>query len=102
MNILVPVGIYSDNLYAITFVYLSMSYTEKYIVETYAGLMEGLSPESKIELIESLAKSLKSKKKTTEKNFYQSFGAFVSDKSAKEIAAEIKTSRKFRKKEIKL
>jgi len=99
---LTEIGSFPSHLYAITFVYLSMSYTEKYIVETYAGLLEGLSPESKIELIESLAKSLKSKKKTTEKNFYKSFGAFVSDKSAEDIAADIKASRKFRRKEIKL
>lgn len=78
-----------------------MSYTEKYIVDTYSGLFEGLSPTSKIKLIESLAKSLKTEKKTSEKNFYKSFGAFASSKSAEEIIADIKSSRRFRKKEIK-
>ena len=78
-----------------------MTYTDKHIVETYSGLLEGLSSESKTELIESLSKSLKSEKKNKENNFYKSFGAFASKKSAEEINAEIKSSRKFRRKEIK-
>ncbi len=78
-----------------------MTYTDKHIVETYSGLLEGLNSESKAELIESLSKSLKAEKKNKESNFYKSFGAFASDKSAEEIIADIKSSRKFRKKEIK-
>lgn len=79
-----------------------MSHAEKHIVDTYSELFDGLSPTSKIELIESLAQSLKTKNKVSEKNFYKSFGAFASDKSAEEIIADIKSSRKFRKKELKL
>ncbi len=78
-----------------------MTYTDKHIVETYSGLLEGLSSESKTELIESLSKSLKSEKKNKENNFYKSFGAFASKKAAEEIIADIKSSRKFREKEIK-
>ncbi len=78
-----------------------MTYTDKHIVETYSGLLEGLSSESKTELIESLSKSLKSEKKNKENNFYKSFGAFASKKSAEEIIADIKSGRKFREKEIK-
>lgn len=77
-----------------------MTYNDKYIVETYSGLFEGLSTSSKIELIESLTKSLNKKKTTIENNFYKSFGAFSSEKEAEEIIADIKLSRKFRKKEI--
>ena len=55
---------------------------------------------SKLELIESLSKSLKTEKKTKENLFYKSFGAFSSDKSAEEIIKDLKASRKFRKKEI--
>jgi hypothetical protein len=36
-----------------------MNYTNKHIVKTYSGLLELLDPLSKIELIESLSKSLK-------------------------------------------
>jgi hypothetical protein len=78
-----------------------MSYTDKHIVETYSGLFEGLSALNKIELIESLSKSLKTEKATKDARFYKSFGAFSSGKSAEEIIADIKSSRKFRKKEIK-
>ncbi len=78
-----------------------MSYAEKHLVETYSGLFEGLSSLSKIELIENLSKSLKREKKTKDETFYKSFGAFASAKSAEEIIKELKSSIKFRKKEIK-
>ena len=78
-----------------------MTYTERHIVETYSNLFEGLSSTSKMELIENLSKSLKKEKKSKDNSFYKSFGAFGSQKPAKEIIAEIKASRKFRKKEIK-
>ena len=78
-----------------------MNYTDRHIVETYSELLEGLSSENKIELIENLSKSLKTEKKIKEKNFYKSFGAFSSQKSAEEIIADIKSSRKFGNKEIK-
>jgi hypothetical protein len=78
-----------------------MTYTDRHIVETYSGLFEGLSSLSKIELIESLSKSLKANKKLRESNFYKAFGAFASTKSAEEIITDIRLNRKFRKKEIK-
>lgn len=78
-----------------------MTYTDKHIVEVYSGLLAGLSSESKAELIVSLSKSLMTEKKDIESKFYKSFGAFASEKSAEEIIADIKSSRKFRKKEIK-
>ncbi len=78
-----------------------MSYADKHIVETYSGLFEGLSSDNKLELIETLSKSLKSKDKSKEESFYKSFGAWISDKSAEEIIADIRSSRRFRKKDIK-
>lgn len=78
-----------------------MTYTDKYIVETYSGLFEGLSSLSKIELIESLSKSLKTDNIKKDYKFYKSFGAFASKKSAEKIIADIKSSRKFRNREIK-
>ncbi len=77
-----------------------MSYTDKYIVETYSGLLEGLSTFNKIELIDNLSKSLREEESVKEKKFYKSFGAFASDKSPEEIIKDIKLSRKFRSKEI--
>lgn len=78
-----------------------MNYTDRHIVEAYSELLEGLSSDSKMVLIESLSKSLKTKEKTVEDHFYGSFGAFASDKSAEEIIVDLKASRKFRKKDIK-
>ena len=77
-----------------------MSYIDKHIVETYSILFESLSSLNKIELIESLTKSLKREKKQIKDTFYDSFGAFSNEKSAEEIVAEIKSSRKFRTKEF--
>ncbi|MBL7718610.1 MAG: hypothetical protein JNL72_07230 [Flavipsychrobacter sp.] len=79
-----------------------MSFTDKHIVDAYSALFEGLNSESKLELIERLSKSLKIEKKKRETRFFKSFGAFASKKSAEDIVADIKSSRKFRRKEIKL
>jgi ribosomal protein L20A (L18A) len=78
-----------------------MSFSDKHIIESYSGLFEGLSSSSKIELIETLTKSLKKKKSSKESKFYKTFGAFPSKKSAEEIIADIKSSKKFRRKQIK-
>jgi hypothetical protein len=78
-----------------------MTYTEKHIVNTYTTLFEGLSPLSKIELIENLSKSLKLEKKIRDDKFFKSFGSFASTKSAEDICVDIKLNRKFRNKQIK-
>ena len=77
-----------------------MSYTERHIIETYSMMFNGLSPLSKIELIESLTKSLKKDKIEKVDTFYKSFGAFSNEKTAEEIVMEIKSSRKFKNTEI--
>jgi hypothetical protein len=77
-----------------------MSYTDKKIVETYSGLFDGLSADNKIDLIESLSKSLRRDRKDKEKAFFSSVGAFASDKSAEKIIKEIRASRKFRTKDL--
>lgn len=77
-----------------------MTYPNKHIVDAYAGLLEGLSTTSKLALIESLSQSLRREKDDKDTNFYQSFGAFGTDKSAEEIIADIKASRQFRKKDV--
>ena len=78
-----------------------MSYADKHIVETYSMLFDGLSWLSKIELIEKLTKSLKREKTVKKDTFFESFGAFSDEKSAEEIIADLKSSRKFRNQEIK-
>ena len=79
-----------------------MSHTDRIIIETYSGLFEGLSSLNKIELIERLSKSLKTELTTKENSFYKSFGAFSSERSPEEIIDDIRSSRKFRNKEIKI
>ena len=79
-----------------------MTVTEKYIIETYSSLFDGLNSTSKIELLEKLAKSLKKERKSTDKEFFKSFGAFGSKKSAEEISKEIKESRNFNREDLKL
>lgn len=80
---------------------MKMTFTDKNIIENYFGLFESLNSTSKLELIEKLTKSLKAETKSKENNFYKSFGAFSTEKTSDEINSEIKSSRKFRTKEIK-
>lgn len=79
-----------------------MTVAEKYIVDTYSSLLERLNSISKIELLEKLAKSLKKDIKSREKDFFKSFGAFDSEKSAEKMAMEIRSARKFNRKDLKL
>ena len=79
-----------------------MNFTDKHIINSYSTLLEGLNSSTKIEIIETLTKSLKKEKKSKETIFYKSFGAFASTKSAAVIIKEIKSSRKFRRKDISL
>ena len=77
-----------------------MTHTEKYIVDTYSGLFDGLNSITKLELLENLAKSIRKESKSGEKDFFNSFGAFASEKTPEEIIREIKNSRKFREKDL--
>lgn len=77
-----------------------MSSTNKHLIKTYLGLFEGLSSLNKIELIESLSKSLKIEKKTKDDLFHKSFGAFSSKKSAEEIIKEINRAGNLRIKKL--
>lgn len=79
-----------------------MTFTDKYILTTYSEILESLSTSGKKELIETLTKSLKTERRKREANFYKSFGAFTSAKSPELIIKEIRTARKFSKKQIKL
>jgi hypothetical protein len=77
-----------------------MSAVSKHIVKNYASLFDGLDAITKLELIESLTKSIRKNKGGEETAFYKSFGAFSSDKSAEDLVKEIKSARKFRNKDI--
>jgi hypothetical protein len=79
-----------------------MTHAERHIIDTYSGLFESLSAVAKLELLERLAKSIRKGKKSKEKDFFNSFGAFPSDKPAEKIISDIRESREFRRKDLKL
>lgn len=78
-----------------------MIHPEKKIIESYTGLIESLSSPGKLELLEKLARSIRLENKSREEDFFNSFGAFVSEKSAEDISNEIRASRSFREKKLK-
>lgn len=65
------------------------------IIEGYLGLLDNLSPSSKLDLISRLSASVKSDLMDKQSSFQRAFGAFESDKSADEIIEEIRSSRTF-------
>lgn len=79
-----------------------MTTAERYIIDTYSRLFESMSSITKLELLEKLAKSIRKDSKARESDFFKSFGAFSSEKPAEEIIKEIKESRKFKAKDLKL
>ena len=72
------------------------------LIDSYLGLLNNLSPESKLELISKLSDSLKGSKKPTNKSLSDLYGAFISKKSADEIITELKSSRVFNRKMAEL
>ena len=68
------------------------------LIDSYLGLLNNLSPDSKLELISRLSDSLKGSKKPTDKSISDLYGAFISKKSADEIITELKDSRIFNRK----
>jgi len=74
-----------------------MTYMERHIVDTYSNVLAGLSTKSKIELIERLAKSLKTERETG--GLHLSFAAW-DNKSIDEINYEIKSNRNFIEKDL--
>jgi len=68
------------------------------LIDSYLGLLNNLSPDSKLELISKLSDSLKGSRKPTKKSLSDLYGAFISKKSADEIITELKNSRNFNRK----
>ena len=72
------------------------------LIDSYFSLLKSLSPNSKLELIARLSKSMKTTKKTTDNSWKSLFGALVVDQSADEFVEELKKDRKFIRKSIDL
>lgn len=65
------------------------------IIEGFLGLLNSLSPSSKLDLISRLSASVKSDLTVKPSSFQNAFGAFETDQSADEIIEEIRSSRSF-------
>lgn len=63
------------------------------IVDSYIELLNSLSTDNKLDIIERLTASIKIDLKNKKSSFKKSFGAFEPDKSAEEIIKEIRDSR---------
>jgi hypothetical protein len=68
------------------------------IIDGYAGLLENLSANNKLDLIARLTASVKTDFKSKKSSFKKAFGAFDSKKTADQIIDEIRNSRVFTKK----
>jgi len=79
-----------------------MTVANRNIVDAYRSLFEGLDVATKSKIVENLSDSIKRSESTRDGDeFFKAFGAFESEKSAEEIIADLKSSRAFRKKDIK-
>ncbi len=65
------------------------------IIEGYVGLLSSLSADNKLDLIARLTASIKADLTEKPAAFQNAFGAFTSDKSAEEVIAEVRDSRRF-------
>lgn len=69
------------------------------LIDSYLGLLESLSPDNRLELISKLSDSLKKgSKKPSDKSLSDLYGAFKTKKSADEVIAMLKESRRFGRK----
>ena len=66
------------------------------LIESYFGLLKNLSPDSKLELIARLSKSMKTTKKAKTDSIKSLFGAFISEQSADELIDDIRKARTFK------
>ena len=70
----------------------------KTLIDGYLQLLGNLSTNNKLDLIAKLSLSVKTEKTNKKQLFQQSFGAWESKKTADEMIATIKDSRKFNRK----
>jgi len=68
------------------------------IADYYFELLKHLNSDSKLELISRLSDSLKTKTEQKETSLDASFGAFITDQTAEEMIADIRSSRTFNRK----
>jgi hypothetical protein len=65
------------------------------LIDHYFTLLKSLSPNSKLELIARLSKSMKTTNKAKEISLKSLFGAWESEQSAEELVQDLKNARNF-------
>jgi hypothetical protein len=65
------------------------------LLENYLGLLNGLSKESKLKLVESLNFDIKNNTATKNDWIDKLYGSFVSDKPVETMISEIRSGRRF-------
>lgn len=68
---------------------------DKRLVDSYLELFKNLSPNSKLDLISGLSASLKKNDKKPTGSLRGIFGEFIPEKSADQLAGELKQARSF-------
>jgi hypothetical protein len=86
------------NCYFQYFYYMKLAENNTIIIDGYAGLLDNLSTNNKLDLIARLTASVKTDLKNKKTSFKKAFGAFDSKKTADQIIDEIRSSRVFNKK----
>ena len=66
---------------------------ETQILNEYCGLLNTLTPNLKLKLIERLSKSINKNTSNNNDRFEKSFGAWIDSRDSDEIIAEIRDSR---------
>ena len=70
------------------------------LVNRYFTLLKGLNPDSKLELIAMLSKSMKTSRKAKDTSWKSLFGALQLDQTAEDFVDDLKKDRKFTRKSI--
>jgi len=76
---------------------MEMAIENEVILENYLGLLNGLSRESKIKLVESLNSEIKNNIVSETEWIDKLYGSFVSDMPVEAMVSEIRTDRQFRR-----
>jgi hypothetical protein len=77
---------------------MKLSENNTTIIDGYAGLLDNMSANNKLDLIARLTASVKTDLKSKKSSFKKAFGAFDSKKTADQIIDEIRSSRVFNRK----
>ena len=75
----------------------AITYSDKFLVESYSSVLSNLNFPCKVELMERLIQSLKNQTKETKETKETTFSTsdFIPEKSAEQIITDLRNSRSF-------